>query len=353
MVEVTGTSWFCGRLNQQRFNTSELIRLLDGLDWPYDLAVAPHREILDSFPSREQASIFYRQRLASLVSDLLEELCGQDGYPPEGISHQALSELFYLCACLAAVGQLGKSLQKYYDTVRWKGPKALRSTERRALRIALERNQFDNGLNPVWIKIIKGQEEFLPGSWQDGLLAYARGLNAEISLTRRSKNPDGKDLLQESDYREFREIVLSLELRLKKEKQDADPAKALADALQRCEQICPSLRQEFGNLEIDAIYRCEKLDRWVESALATRLCPHEPFLDHIIVSIADAHNCTVEDIAKLRMSVEQEVSSFAKYICFMSEVRLRSIVSSVIPLGPKPHRHENGEQLSKAASVGF
>jgi hypothetical protein len=346
--EIQEPSWLGELLDSDRVDALTLLRWLDGIDWPDEESAEPHRMLLDYLPLRRQSLPRYREQLASVASKLLRELTVNKGYPPEEISHRALSELFLLCTCLAAPEILADSLDAYYKTISAQGLSALSETPRFSLRLALERNQIDDRLEHVWMGIIRGDERFLIGTWEDGFAALGRSFHALAVSRSFQSETTGRPLttLDSQQFRSFRKAIDLIQSRLTDyQGGPSEKGKLLEAALDRWDAACPALGAVLRAFVLDVCY-WPSVQTWVRETLESRLRKRGSLTLETIMT--DAANKLGYDGDKVRSEMANLLKKADEILeeqrlTIITEKRLWNVVCEALELDPQLERQERRE----------
>lgn len=316
----------CELLDNGKLTTDLLTEWLDGFSWHWEPWAEPYRMILDSLPLRSQQMPRYRDRLAKVAARLLEELADKGGYPAANFSHNALGELFFLCACLASSTILADPLEAYYKTVSAKGIDSLDHTERVALRLAVERNQADDRLSEVWMQMIEGKEGYLPGSWEHGFDALGRCLHTRI---QEAEDVESTSITLIPVFR--RALHSAQESALKSAGGEvAAAAERISKALDYWEVSCPGLRRPLLVFLFDSLYQ-QGTSEWLKEILEQRLSRAEvPLLDRMVSVASGIYSpeqqqpIDQKQLAKMTLDSLKEAS-----LSIVTARRLLSLVSQL------------------------
>lgn len=355
--EVEELSWLAEWLDSGRVDALTLLRWLDGIDWPDEESAEPHRMLLDYLPLRRQSLPRYREQLASVASKLLQELTANKGYPPEEISHRALSELFLLCTCLAAPEILAEPLYTYYETIAAQGLNALSETPRFLLRLALERNQIDNRLEQLWTAMIRGDEHFLLGSWEDGFAALGRSFHALAVSRRFQSETTGRPLtrLESQQFRSFRRTIDLVQSRLTDYQGDPhEKGELLEAALSRWEAACPALEAVLHAFVLDACYQ-PGVQAWVRETLENRLRTRgASTLEAIITDASGKHGYDEDkvrgEMPNLLRKADETLEE--QSLSIITEKRLWNVACEVLEFNPQLEKQERRESQSINEKTG-
>jgi hypothetical protein len=165
-------------------SSQQIVRWMQGYDFPFSADDEPYLRLLAYLPKgtgRHTAECTLATRVAQALRERPDRKRAAQVKRPD----QLLYNLLMLSAGLACQEQLWPALCELYCACdidgSWRGIEV-----RAALREALIANQLDDTLGDVWLRMVAGTTDFLPGTDFDGM----RGILAVPSKTEGLGSPD-------------------------------------------------------------------------------------------------------------------------------------------------------------------